>query len=107
LPGRCDCGSGQFERSGSREREFGLRLSGQLAVPASGVTGFGAGAEGLVDNGLDGACTSSAFGTAAEAAINLLGIARKFFRGVDGVSNIVVAEHVAGTDNHENRKTLW
>jgi hypothetical protein len=27
--------------------------------------------------------------------------------GIDGIADIVVAEHVAGADNHENGKALW
>ena len=76
------------------------------AVLASGMAGLGAVAERLVDDGLDGARASSTFGAAAEAAVDLLGIARKRFRCVDGVADIVVAEDVAGTNNHEIGKTL-
>ena len=83
---------------------LGLRI--RPVVPASGMAGLGAGPEGLVDDGLDGARASAAFGAAAEAAVDLLGIARKVFRGADGVADIVVAEDVAGTDNHENGSAL-
>jgi hypothetical protein len=66
-----------------------------------------ASAERLIDEAFNGASASAAFGAAAEAAVDLLWIARKVLRGVDGVTNIVVAEDVAGTNNHENEKALW
>jgi hypothetical protein len=71
------------------------------AVRASGMAGLGASAERLVNDGLDGARASATFGAAAEAAIDLLGIAGKVFRGVDGIADIVVAEDVAGTNYHK------
>jgi hypothetical protein len=72
----------------------------------AGTAGLGAGAERLGQDGLDGARTSAAFGAAAEAAVDLLGVARKGLGGTDGIADIIVAEHVAGTDNHENGKAL-
>ena len=48
-------------------------------VRASGTAGLGAGAERLVDDGFDGARATAAFGAAAEAAIDLLGISGKVF----------------------------
>jgi hypothetical protein len=75
-------------------------------VRTSGLADLGAGAQGIVNDGLDGAGATAAFGTAAETAVDLLGIARKVFGGADGVADIVVAEDVAGTNNHENGRTL-
>ena len=94
--------------SGGGERKFGMGIwfRAGLAVRTSGTAGLGAGTERLVNNGLDGARASAAFGAATEAAIDLLGIARKLFSRTDGVADIVVAEDVAGTNNHENGKTL-
>jgi hypothetical protein len=83
-----------------------VRIRPGLAVGASRITGVGAGTERLVDDGLDGARAPAAFGAATEAAINLLGIARKAFGSIDGVTDIVVAKDVAGTNNHETGKTL-
>jgi hypothetical protein len=71
-------------------------------VRASGTAGLGASPQSLINDGLDGACAPATFSAATEAAIELLGIARKIFRGTDGAADIVVAEDVAGTDNHEN-----
>jgi hypothetical protein len=70
-------------------------------VRASGTAGLGASPQSLVNDGLDGARASATFSAATEAAIELLGIAGQVFRGADGTADIVVAEDVAGTDNHE------
>src|ERR1700694_5899005 len=85
-------------------RKFAVdaRVRLRLAVGAPGVAGLGASTQSLVNDGFDGARASGTFGAATEAAINLLGIARKVFRGVDGTTNIVVAEDVAGTNNHKD-----
>jgi hypothetical protein len=83
-----------------------MRLRGRLTVRATRTAGLGASTERLVNDGLDGARASAAFGATPEAAIDLLGVARKLLGGIDGVADIVVAEDVAGTDNHENGRTL-
>ena len=72
----------------------------------AGAAGLGAGAERFVDDGLDGARAPAAFGAAAEAAIDLLGIARQIVRRVDGAANIVVADDVTGTNNHEDGEPI-
>jgi hypothetical protein len=82
------------------------RIRASLAVRASRITSLGAGTERLVDDGLDRPRTAAAFGATAEAAINLLGIARKVFGSFDGVTDIAIAKDVAGTNNHETGKTL-
>jgi hypothetical protein len=96
------------EASGGSERVLGIdmRLRDRLAVLASRAAGLGASTERLVNDGLDGTRASAAFGAATEAAIDLLGIARELLSGTDGVADIVVAEDVAGTNNHENAQTL-
>ncbi len=71
------------------------------AVRASGMAGLGTSPESVVNDRFDGAGTSATFSAATEAAIELLGIAWKVFRGVDGIADIVVAEDVAGTNNHK------
>ena len=89
--------------SGSREGEFGSdrgSVGYRVVVWATGVAGPGAGTERLIDNGLDGAGTTTTFRTATKAAINLLGVAGKVLRTFDGTADIVVAQHVAGTDDH-------
>ena len=71
-----------------------------MAVRTAGAAGLGAGAERLVNDGLDGTRASPAFGAAAEATINLLRIARQFPCGDHGIADIVVAKDVTGTNNH-------
>ena len=66
------------------------------------AAGLGAGAERFVDNGLDGTRATPAFGATAEAAIDLLWIARQVPGRTDGIADILVAEDVAGTDDHED-----
>jgi hypothetical protein len=98
-----------FEVSGSRfESELAndVPMRHGLAVRASRVASLGASSKSLIDDGLDGARASATFGAATETAINLLGIARKEFRGTDGAADIVVAKDVAGTNNHESRNAL-
>ena len=68
---------------------------------------LGAGTKGLVNDALDGERASAAFDAATKATINLPGTARKVFGGPDGMADIVVAEDVAGTNNHEKRAGLW
>jgi hypothetical protein len=85
---------------------MGVRIGSGLAVGASGTAGLGAGAERVVDDGLDGARATAALGTATETAIDLLGIARQVFRSTDGITHVVVGDDVAGTDNHGNAKVL-
>ena len=85
---------------------MGIRLRVRLAVRTSGLAGLGAGTECLFNDGLYGACTPAAFDAATKTAIDLSGIARKILRRIDGTADIVVAKDVAGTDNHENERTL-
>jgi hypothetical protein len=66
------------------------------------MAGPGASAERVIDNAFDRARASAAFGAAAETAVDLFWMAGKVFGRVDGVADIVVAEDVTGTNNHEN-----
>ena len=88
-----------FSGGSEREFDFGLRFR-PAAVRTSGTTGLGTGAKGFVNDGLDGARTTATFGAAAEAAVDLLGVTRQVFRGADSAADIMVAEDVAGTNNH-------
>ena len=90
--------------SGGREREpgVGMRLGVGLAVRAPGLAGLGAGSESLFNDGFDCADAATAFDAATQAAVDLPSIARKLFRRLDSAADIVVADDVAGTDNHEN-----
>jgi hypothetical protein len=78
----------------------------RAAVRAAGAAGPGASAQSLIDDGLDGARASPAFGAAAKASVDLLGIARKVLRWLDRTADIVVAKHVTGTDDHENDRPI-
>ena len=90
--------------SGSREGEIGsdgsLGSRVSMAMRAADVASPDAGAKRLIDDALDGASAATAFGAAAKAAIELLGIARKVVGGFHRVADVVIAQHVAGTDNH-------
>jgi hypothetical protein len=79
----------------------GMLMHRGPGVRTSGAARLGAGPERLVDDGLDGARAAAAFGTAAKAAIDLLGTSGKVFCWRDGTADIMVAEDVTGTDNHE------
>jgi hypothetical protein len=71
-----------------------------VAVRTAGAAGLGAGAQRLVDDRLDGARATAALGAASETAVDLLGIAGKILRALDGTTDVAVAKHVAGTDDH-------
>ena len=88
--------------SGGSERELAADILGcRRAVRAAGKAGLGAGAEGLVNDRLDGARASATFNAAPEAVIDLLGATRQVFRRADCAADIMVAKDVAGTNNHE------
>jgi hypothetical protein len=91
------------------ERELGVDVGfGRgVAVRAASAARLRASAERLVNDALDGARASPAFGGATETAINLLGISRQIFRGADSAADIVVGQNVAGTNNHEKRQASY
>lgn len=78
-----------------------LVVGGRMAVLTAEAAGLGTGTQRLVDDGLDGAGAAATFGAAAKAAINLLRMTRQITGGTYGVADVVVAEDVAGTDDHE------
>jgi hypothetical protein len=77
---------------------------GRAAMRATGAALLGAGAERFIDDGLDGARAAAAFGAAAEATVNLFGIPRQVRSRTYGVTDILVAQHIAGTDDHETSR---
>jgi hypothetical protein len=83
-----------------------MRLGVAPAVGASRATGLSASTKSLVNDALEGTRAPATFSAAAEAAIELLGIAGQIFRGADSIADIVVAKDVAGTNNHEKRAGL-
>jgi putative intracellular protease/amidase len=70
------------------------------AMRTPGTAGLCTSPQSLVDNGLEGARASAAFGATTETAIDLLGTTREIVRGADGAADIVVAEDVAGANDH-------
>jgi hypothetical protein len=100
------------EFSAGRQREGrgsilrGLVIGRMEAVRAAGAAFLGAGAEGFIDDGLDRARAPAAFGAAAEATVNLFRISRQVRGCTYGITDIVVAQNVAGTDDHETERTL-
>jgi hypothetical protein len=93
------------EREGRRSFLRGLVIGRVAAVRAAGAAFLGAGAERFVDDSLDRARTPAAFGAAAEATVNLFRIPRQVRSCTHGTTDIVVAQNVAGTDNHETART--
>ena len=79
-----------------------MRIGMGGAVRAARAAGLGAGTQGVVNDGLDGARATTAFGTATEAAVDLFGIPGKVKRAIDRTADIVVGQDVTGTNNHEN-----
>ena len=87
--------------SGGGQRELvGLLFGHGVAVRAARAASLGAGAQRFVDDGLDGARAAAAFGAAAKATINLLGIACHARSCTDGIADIMVAQDVTGTNDH-------
>jgi len=79
---------------------MGVGIFRDPAVRAAGTAGLGASPQSLVDDSLKGARTSAALSATPETAVNLLGATREIICGADGVADIVVAEDMAGTNNH-------
>jgi hypothetical protein len=58
------------------------------------------GGERLIHNAADGSSASSALRAAAQATIDLAGGARRYSIAGERPADVVVAQHVTGTDNH-------
>ncbi|MBB4377569.1 hypothetical protein GGD61_002215 [Bradyrhizobium sp. SBR1B] len=71
-----------------------------VVVRAAGTAGLGARAESFVDDGLDRPGAAAAFGATAEASIDLLGMAHGVVGLGDGGADVVIAQHVTGTNDH-------
>jgi hypothetical protein len=85
-----------------RFRPASARLCRGLRRGADGAAFPRTVVERFPDNRLDGPGTSAAFGTASEAPVNLLRGARQIFCCGDGCANVVIGQHVTGTNDHEN-----
>ena len=72
----------------------------------TGAAGRSAGTEHIIDDGLDGACAAAAFGAATKTAIELLNIPRPIPGRLDGAADIMVAQNVAGTNDHEVGRSI-
>jgi hypothetical protein len=59
------------------------------------------GAERFLDDGSDRSGTSTAFGTASKTSVDLSGRAPQVIRCGYGGANIVIGQHVTGTNNHK------
>jgi len=71
---------------------------GVQGAAAAEWTSQGALPDRLVDDLADGPCAAAALGAAAEAAIDLPRRARR--RGTHRGADVLVAENIAGADNH-------
>ena len=88
----------EVQRLGTIRREIpGLGLMGRMW--AAGGAFPGAGAQGILDDLVDRTGTTPAFGTAAEAAIDLPCRARQVGRSADRAADVMVAQHIAGTND--------
>jgi hypothetical protein len=85
-------------REGVFDLLFGLGLFDGAVFRATGAARFCA---SFINYGLDGAGAASAFGAAAETAVNFLGASRKARRSGHGIADIMVTQDVAGTNDHE------
>ena len=94
---------GDGKRKRGFDRKFVVML-GRVAVRTAGTAGLGASAQRFVDDRLDGARAATALGTASEASVELLGVAGKMLRTLHGSADVVVAKHVARTDDHLKRQ---
>jgi len=101
IPGEL---AGGERKLGVDVRLVDVRVRRGAAVRAAGTAGLGASAERFVNDTLDGARASPAFGRATEATIDLLRVTRQVLRGADSAADIVVGQDVAGTNNHEKRQ---
>jgi hypothetical protein len=67
------------------------------------TAGFGANAESFIHDLADGAGTTAALGAATEAAIDLPCRPGRLLCVGDDTANVVVAQHIAGTDDHQHQ----
>jgi hypothetical protein len=99
LTGKVLGGGFDDHEVGQRGMGMGMRFGMSGAVRAARAAGLGAGTERFVHNCLDGPRAATALGAAAEATIDLPRRARRT-RSANGISDIMVGEDVAGTNDH-------
>ena len=93
------------------QREFGVfmiewNICAVWIVPASCLAGIRTLTESVVDDALDVADAAAAFDVAAETTVDMLGVTERVIGTGNSGPDLVVADDVAGTDNHENRQAL-
>jgi hypothetical protein len=91
--------SGVCEVEFSRLGEF-FRLMGAAAMGTVHLAGSGTGTQRFINDRLDGPCATSAFGAAAQAPIDLLGVARQLICRSNRIADVVIGNDVARTHNH-------
>ena len=75
-----------------------------VAVRTPVAARLGARTKRLAHDLLDGAGAPAALGAAPKTAVNLPGGARNFGSGGHGAADVMVAQDVARTDNHEGKQ---
>lgn len=103
MAGAQSCDQEQFVTKilgDARERSRAIRQIGP-AMRTPGEASLGTRPQRFLDNGLDRSRTTAALGAATETSVDLLGIAGKVFRSTDRVADVVIGQHVAGTNDHE------
>jgi hypothetical protein len=75
-----------------------------MIVRATRAASLGTGAQRFIDDRLDGAGATPAFGAATKAAIDLLGVTQSVVGISDSGTDIAIAEDVAGTHDHGKRR---
>jgi len=92
----------QRQESGCGQSKLGLdiRLSTGMTMRASRAAGPRTRAQRLIHDLLDGASAPAALCTATETSIDLPRRARRHLRNAHGAAHVVVAQDVAGTNDH-------
>jgi hypothetical protein len=90
---------GGFDDYEVGQHDVAMRFGMGGTVRATRAAGLGARTERFVHNRLDGPRAATALGAAAEATIDLPRRARRT-RSANGISDIMVGEDVAGTNDH-------
>ena len=84
----------------------GHRLDLMGRVGAAGGAFLGAGAEGVLDDLVDRAGATAAFGAAAKAAIDLPCRARHLARSAYRAADVVIAQNIARTDDQGDFRVM-
>jgi hypothetical protein len=85
---------------GERKLDLDIRLSAGMAVGASRAAGSRTWAKRLIHDLLDGASAPAALCAATQTSIDLSRCARRQLGDTHGAAHVVVAQDVAGTNDH-------